>query len=283
MRHESEQLFEPSRVRLVSASTITLESGPPYLVKGLVHKGDLSVWYGPSGSGKTFVALWLAHCVATGASEFFGRRVKPGRVALFSLEGASGLSKRVTALQQRHGAAEDLYIHRAPLTLFDDPASLSDMQAAVLNCQADLVIVDTLSRTMAGANENSPEHMTQMLSIFGSLQSMTGAHVMLVHHTGKDESVGARGHSSLRAAADVEVKIQRGAAGERSLEITKGRDDADGQTYGFRLDVIELGQDEDGDPISTCIVEASDTPAQHKPAKLSPGDKQALAWLSEAI
>ena len=39
---------------------------------------------------------------------------------------------------------------------------------------------------------------------------------------------------------------------------------------GFELDVIEIGQDEDGDPITTCLVRDTDAPAGQKGASRRP-------------
>lgn len=271
------------RIVLESATSIPLDPSAPYRIKGLVHDGDFSVVYGQSGSGKTFLVLYLAQKMATGR-DVFGRRVRPSRVALFALEGASGLAKRLAAIQAAHGAAENLYVHREPLTLFRNKDVVREVIAAIKEYRADVVIFDTLSRTMSGANENSPEDMTHMVGIFGQIQAETGAHVMLVHHSGKNETLGARGHSSLRAAVDVELEVSAGEGGQRSLRVTKGRDDADGLTYGFRLNVVDLGEDQDGDQITTCVVEELGTqPVSPKGPKLSKGDRQALGWLQEAV
>jgi energy-coupling factor transporter ATP-binding protein EcfA2 len=271
------------RIELHSATSIPLDPSAPYRIKGLVHDGDFSVVYGQSGCGKTFLVLHLVYMIATGR-DVFGRRVRPGRVALFALEGSSGLSKRLAAIQAAHGAAENLYIHRDPLILFKNKEAVKDVIAAILEYSADVVVFDTLSRTMSGANENSPEDMTHMVGVFGQIQAATGAHVMLVHHSGKNEALGARGHSSLRAAVDVELEVSSGEGGERTLRVTKGRDDADGLTYGFKLKVVDLGEDDDGDCITTCVVEELGTQAlKVKAPKLNKGDAQALSWLREAV
>lgn len=259
-----------SGILLERASSIAIEAGSSYFIKGWVHPGDFSVVYGQSGSGKTFFALALAYAIAIGQQTFFGRRVRQGRVVLFSLEGSSGLPKRLTAIQDLYGVAEDLFVYRNPLILFQNSNAVRDVIAAVQACEAGLVIFDTLSRTMSGANENSPEDMTAMVGIFGQIQSATGAHVMLVHHSGKNDALGARGHSSLRAAVDVELEVTRSEGGGRMLRVAKGRDDADGQEYGFMLKVVELGTDDDGDPVTTCLVEEAIAPQRERaPAKLS--------------
>ena len=61
-----------------------------------------------------------------------------------------------------------------------------------------MIVVDTLARAMAGGNENAPDDMGKLLNNVEALRQGTDAFVLLIHHTGKDETKGARGHSSLR-------------------------------------------------------------------------------------
>jgi RecA-family ATPase len=73
-----------------------------------------------------------------------------------------------------------------------------------------MIVLDTLSRVIAGGNENAPDDMGQLIGNCDRIRAEARAHVMLVHHTGKDEARGARGHSSLRAATDTEIEVSGG-------------------------------------------------------------------------
>jgi hypothetical protein len=75
----------------------------------------------------------------------------------------------------------------------------------------------------------------------------------VVHHTGKDASKGLRGHSSLHAALDTAIEVRRDGDNREWL-IAKSKDGEDGGVHAFKLEVVELGSDEDGDPITSCIV-----------------------------
>jgi hypothetical protein len=57
----------------------------------------------------------------------------------------------------------------------------------------------------------------------------------------------------LRAAADAELAVAREAAG-RTLRLTKSKDGEDGMVWGFDLEVVKVGVDEDLDPITSCVV-----------------------------
>ena len=58
-------------------------------------------------------------------------------------------------------------------------------------------------------DENNPRDMAAFIRCVGFVQERTGAHVLVVHHTGKDEGRGPRCHSSLRGAADAAIEITR--------------------------------------------------------------------------
>ena len=86
------------------------------------------------------------------------------------------------------------------------------------------------------------------------LYKLTGALVILVHHVGKDLSKGARGWSGLRAAADVEITVER-AQDHRAATVTKQKDGEEGAEFGFKLNTVAIGQDDEGDDITSCVLE----------------------------
>ena len=81
-----------------------------------------------------------------------------------------------------------------------------------------------------------------------------------MHHSGKDETKGARGWSGIKGALDTELEVTR-AEDDRVLSVTKQKDGEEGQEYGFRLLEVPLWgeEDEDGDPITSCVVEPNET------------------------
>jgi hypothetical protein len=77
-----------------------------------------------------------------------------------------------------------------------------------------------------------------------------------VHHSGKNLDAKARGHSSLRAAVETEIELSYDeATGLRTALSTKQRDLEGGRKFHFKLNVIELGHDADGDAVTTCVIE----------------------------
>ena len=237
-----------------------------YIIKDVIGEATMSVVYGPSNSGKTFFALDMAYHIAIGA-EWRGQRVRGGGVLYLAAEGGKGLLNRISALKRTHGVCDvPLAVKRAGLDLLKSEADLQHIVdlAREVNERAPLriIIIDTLSRVIAGGDENSAQDMTALIRNIGAIQEATQAHICIVHHTGKDTARGARGHSSLRAATDTEIEVEVSDTDDgptRAANVTKQRDYNGGQVYPFTLKMVELGQDNDGDQVTSCVVEAADS------------------------
>ena len=245
-------------------------------VEGLLTEGGASVVYGPSNCGKSFWILDLAASVATGEDFRDELDVDQGAVVYVALEGSHGATNRIEAMKQagRLKADSPFFLCFAPVSLLErghaERLAASVTQAAqesALPCR--LVILDTLARAMAGGDENSGQDMTRAVQAIDAIRAATGAHVCVVHHCGKDEARGARGHSSLRAAVDTEIEVSR-PEGETisTVRVTKQRDMPAGDPLPFSLEVIELGTDRRGKPITSCIVHHEDTMMATNRAKL---------------
>ncbi len=128
----------------------------------------------------------------------------------------------------------------------------ADVEAliAVLPHQA-VILLDTLNRAAPTADENSSKDMGTILKSASQIAHATEGFVILVHHTGKDNTRGMRGHSSLFAAMDGAIEVARDQAG-RSWSVAKTKDGADGRCVKFRLAVHQLGKDTDGEDITSC-------------------------------
>jgi len=110
---------------------------------------------------------------------------------------------------------------------------------------------------------------------------MTGGLVLIIHHTGKNTSQGLRGHSSLKAALDANIEVVGGD--KRSWLLEKSKDGEDGKSFGFRLEVQNLGVDADGDPITSCTVERAHSIIFSKPEPTGGQQKVALKVVKQAL
>lgn len=257
---------ERQPLKLVSFQEVAerdLSAAPAPLVKGLLTHGGFSVLYGESNTGKTFVAMDLAFHISAGVP-WDGMKVSAVPVLYVAAEGSYGVELRVKALQRKFpkeaaGARFDLVL--SGVDLFRKDADLTRLIEAVRTQGARFVVLDTLSRMLAGGDENSSTDMGALVRNIDALRQATGAHVMAVHHSGKNRERGARGHSLLRAAIDTEIEIA-----DDTITVTKQRDLDRSYNRAFILEPVTLHLDEDGEPISSCTVRLVSK------ADLPPGD-----------
>mgnify|MGYP001572804065 CR=1 FL=1 len=254
---------QPYPYTWVSDAELNLDSR--YLVKGLIEQGSFTLIFGPSGSGKSFFTADLAQHIATG-TQWRGRKVNQSLVVYVASEaGASILKRFVGWRENRLGEAAEriplAVLTRGPNLILKQQVEYLRNQLAYMQDEAKLpigwIVFDTLSRSMPGGDENKAEDMTEVISAADYLRDEFRAATGFVHHSGKDVERGARGHSSLFAAADCVLRVD-----ERVATIDKVRDGVSGERFPFSLQPIILGQDSDGEDVTTCLLSESETGAQ---------------------
>ncbi|WP_050783468.1 AAA family ATPase [Methylobacterium nodulans] len=249
---QPEPAAPPRRLKLISfdeAADTALGSSLKPLVKGLLDMGTLSVLYGKSGAGKTFVATSLAYHVARGLP-WDGMRTTKVPVLYVAAEGGVGARRRASALKAKHGSCSDFHYVLSSVNLLKAGEDMADLIAAADEIPGlGLIVIDTLSRVMSGGDENSSVDMGGLVKNLDLIRHHTKAHVMVVHHSGKDQAKGARGHSLLRAALDTELEVA-----DREITVQKQRDMDQSWSAQFDLEVIPLGHDEEGDLITSCVM-----------------------------
>jgi len=258
-----------------------LEALPPlrWLVKSVLPDSGIGAIFGPSSSGKSFLVLDLLASVAEGL-EWFGCKVSAAPCLYVGLEGQAGIARRVKAhrLMRGRGADRMRYL-LTPLDIRsprDRTALIEAIKAA--GWVGGVLCVDTLNRAAPGIDENSSKDMGEVISAAKALQSELGGLVLFVHHVGKDPTKGLRGHSSLLAALDCAIEVTRDG-GRRTWKVSKSKDGEDGDCHQFTLQVVEVGEDEDGDPITSCAIQPEVDPGTKvKSIKLPTGGNQKIVW-----
>lgn len=222
-----------------------------WLIKGVLPARGLAVLYGPSGSGKSFLAIDLGCSIAEGDA-WFGYRTKPASIVYLALEGEAGIRQRVLAWETKRG--RDLPGRFAVLIDTFKLTNPNDIHALAAVCPAGgVVIVDTFAR--AGDDDpNEPKLRHANIEGALSLQKLIGGVVLLVAHTGKDETRGMSGQKTPFNAADAAISVTRKDTA-RSWKAEKVKDGKDEKEHTSALQTVFLGVDDDGDPITSCTVE----------------------------
>ena len=258
----------PTRFKLLTPGQLAQAEPIKWMIRGLLPQVGLAALFGASGSGKSFLTLDLSAAVASGTFEWYGMRVAQCPVTYCVLEGEGGMGKRVAAWEKHHGKkmhdSLQFIVQQFDITV---AADVEELAIAIRNAggAGGLIVLDTLNRAAPGTDENSSKDMGVIIANAKALQDLTGGMVLLVHHTGKDESKGMRGHSSLFAAMDCVIGVVTGNG--LSWTVAKSKDDVTGTLHGFRLEQVVVGQDEYGDDITSCVAVSIAPPFAQRGAK----------------
>jgi hypothetical protein len=281
--HRLQRRFRPVRFR-----DIKISADRPYLVKGILPRDGLIVVWGPPKCGKSFWVFDLLLHVALGW-DYRGHRVQPGTVVYVACEGERGLGARAEAFRGRKLADDSdpaFYLLTTRLDLVADVAELSaDIRAQIGSSRCAAIVIDTLNRSISGS-ESKDEDMGRYVKAADQLREDFAAAVIVIHHCGTNENR-PRGHTSLTGAADAQISVKRDGFGHIVSTVEWLKDGAEGELIASRLDVVEVGVDEDGEPITSCIVveeaEGMVSLAQHRVKPLSAQQGRALQMLARAI
>ena len=271
------------RIKLIPFNSISLSSDRRYLVKGVIPYPGLTVIWGPPKSGKSFWTLDLAMHVALGR-EYQGKRVQQGPVVYCCFEGQSGISARVEAFRQRF-LPEDadsvpFYLQPAPMDLIKEHQDLITAIRELEEAPA-VVVLDTLNRSLTGS-ENSDEDMGAYIRATDAIREAFDCSVLVVHHCGINDSR-PRGHTSLTGAADARLAVRRDHAKNVLVDVEFMKDGESGDTIVSALETVEVGSDEDGDAITSCVVVPSEAvAAEHSGTRLTLNQQTMLDVLVRA-
>jgi hypothetical protein len=232
-----------------------------WLIKRVLPAEGLGVIYGRPGSGKTFSVMDIAMHISAGVT-WRGQKTTQAGVSYVSPEAGRLGANRVIGWCRHHDIAWPDTFRLSPAQIdlnsadTDADALIADIKQNQPDCR--LVVVDTLNRAMAGGDENSGEDMGNFVRLCDKIGKALNAFVLVVHHSGKDAAKGSRGHSSLLGAVSLELEVTREQGQPGVIKVTKMRDGEDGAEYGFTIGSVELGEDEDGEVVSTGISVSAD-------------------------
>ena len=176
--------------------------------------------------------------------------------------GVKSYGPRIEAIQNAKsdlydaGMADHFLLLPTPVDLHGDK-DVDAISAALPDLNFSLIVVDTLAMSMGGGSENDSADMGKYIQNIFELKARYTCHVMIIHHSGKDKTRGSRGHSSLRAAVDTEIQVSDEGS-YRTATCKKQRDMENGKQVAFTLRGVDLGLDDENDPITSCVVEHAD-------------------------
>lgn len=269
-----------NKYKLLTGNDLRLLPPVQWRLKGILPYEGLAAMYGPSASGKSFLGFATGVAISEGA-DWFGIRTTKSTVVYVALEGESGFKNRVAAWELENGRSlpADMFMVMQPFHI-TKPEDVDDLTALVPI--GSVVIVDTLNRAAPTSDENSSKEMGEILESCKRLQALIGGLIILIHHTGKDTTRGARGHSSFFAALDGAIEVERTAT-QRSWSVAKAKDGQDGKKFPFDLKQHVLGLDADGDQITSCTITPAHGNIFAKPQPKGQSQQSALKAVERLI
>lgn len=201
------------RYRLLSLPEARQNIRPEtWLVPKLLPAEGTGLLVGKTGSYKSFLALDLALALASGHGHHWGPLGGAGRPVVYMAgESYHGLiGRRTDAWLATHGqeAPERMHVVRGVPPAIDKDG-WGALAEPLRQLRPALIVIDTLARLMNGLDENLAKDATAVTGLMEGLARETGAFVLAIHHTGKDESKGSRGSSAFSANLDSEILIRR--------------------------------------------------------------------------
>lgn len=250
----------PSKLRLLTLDEFVRPPQFTYHVRGLIPAGAIILVFGPPKTAKTFAVCDLSMHAAHGMN-WHGREItKQLRVVFLAGEGINGLRVRLRAWLQAHNRAGEAAFALLPEP-FGLPERAHEVIATLREFKPDLIVVDTLNAFFGTGDENSTQDMSRFTAAVRRLRDELGCSILIIHHTGVIETTRERGSSVLRGAADVIVQVARDKKDSALIgfQVIQARDlQPWDKPIALTLKVVETDwTDEEGIPISTCVIQAT--------------------------
>ena len=228
---------KPSKFKLLTEAEQDVLPPPTWLIDGVIPAKTTNVLFAGSKSWKTFLAVDWGMTIAAGLQKWGA--VKKGAVVYVAAEGSNGLAKsRRPAWRLLNGVTEAVPFYLVPrMFRIQEPEEVIELveQIKALGVPIQLVIVDTMARAMQGMDDNAAKDSSTAMDAFDMIVRELDTTIMVLAHTGQDETKGLRGSSNHRASFDNGFQIITDKASSTSELWAKWYRDAEEPEFPWRL------------------------------------------------
>ena len=210
------------------------EPEPEWLIPNVLPTESIVLLYGESRSYKSFLSLDIALSIAAGVPTF-GATPIAGDTVYVAAEGPRSISRRRRPAwrlaNQITGPIPFAMVKVAPSV--SEPGQVIELieQIKARGLKPKLIVFDTLTRMLAGLDENNTKDAGTLVEALELVKREFGCTVIAVHHAGKDGTRGARGSSRFFNDFDtvLEVKAHR-ASKAVEVWVRKQKDAEESET-----------------------------------------------------
>lgn len=242
--------FKPDIYTLMNTTAIMTMPDPEWLVENIVPSESFGFVIGVPGCLKSFITLDMGLSIAAGMKEWMGHKIKKnGPVVYVTSEGLGDIKKRIKAWEKKtKRKASDI-----PFYLIPDSMNMMDQKNVLKlvrtvsaaekenNATPALVVIDTASRVLPGADENLQKDMTLFVKACDQIRETFKCAVLAVHHMSRNGNGTMRGSTVFDGASDFILYIQR-EPGDMFGSITAKKIKAaiDGWSMDFTVKEVEV-------------------------------------------
>lgn len=255
-----------------------------YLIKGVIPMGEPVLIIGRTQSGKSFETIDMAMHIAVPVKpqgyqggplmgrDFAGRRTRHGGVVYCAYEAGKGFRKRMNAYHKHHGLGLDgipFTVLTRPVDLFSSDENIENLCDEIIalserwDVPLSVVVIDTHNSATPGSSEVKSEDISTIIKRYRRIMERTGAGLWIVGHTNTEGR--HRGNEQLANTIETVIEIgrQEDKSGDpfrdddgrpvRRATVLKQREGEDRFHWDFVLKQVEIGRDEDGEPVTSCV------------------------------
>lgn len=191
VRHGKRAHFKFTKLKDIDETPIN------WVVEGLVVEGTTNVFAGKGGLGKSTFIRQLCKCVCDGMM-FLGRRTNRGGVLYIASEETKSILKRQTAIQNLD-KCNNFYIHIGASSPVE---YMEELTQTVRDLDIKLLVIDSLSDALEGADLNDAGAIVQLLSAWREFAAETNCAVIFIHHVNKGQKAKGRYHDASVVSQD---------------------------------------------------------------------------------
>ena len=279
-----------------------------FLINGLLPANERTMIFGHPSSGKSFIAQDMGLSIARGVP-YEGRRVRRMGVIYCACEGGKGFVNRAEGYRLLHNLSVNdgtpFTMLTRPFDLFADTDGITRLRAEIehwastFSVPLGLIVLDTVSASGGAMDDAKGNEVARYLANSRALLEGLDCAALFVHHVPKGTPATPTPRGSGKWTGDLEatIKVDYEASGledqdgrpiriVRLVKLREGEGNKDIKRFVLRQ--IEIGRNEFGDVVTTCVVvapgpTAAQAATRNKLYSPSPNEKKVFRALLDAL